>query len=436
MKILVVGGGGREHAICWRVRADRPDADLWCAPGNTGIASIAAAVPLAADDVRGLTAWAADNRPDLVIVGPEDPSAQGLVDRLAELGVRAFGPSAAAARLEASKAWATELLDRAGVPIPDSAVFEAARDAHAYVDDCGGPLVVKADGLALGKGVLVCSTPAEAHAAVDAVMVERRFGGAGASAVIQERCYGPELSVFALCAGASFKIIGAARDYKRAHDGDRGPNTGGVGAYTPVADAGGGLLREAASRIIGPTLAAAADAGAPFTGVLYAGLMLTADGPVVIEFNVRFGDPEAQVLLPTMRGDLVSALEAALDGNVDTVTLEPDGRAGVCVVLASGGYPGAYTTGRAIQGLDALPPDALAFHAGTERRGQDLVTAGGRVLGIVGRGADVPAARAAAYQAVHAVSFQGAQWRRDIAKLERAAVTPAAANQPCNEVSP
>lgn len=424
MKILVVGSGGREHALCWRVRADHPEADLWCAPGNSAISEIATTVPLAADDVSGLVDWASSNRPDLVIVGPEDPCALGLVDRLADAGIRAFGPSAAATRLESSKAWTTELLDRAGVPIPDSAVFDSAADAHEYVDDSVEPLVVKADGLALGKGVLVCDTPDEAHAAIDAIMVERRFGDAGSSVVIQERCYGPELSVFAICAGAGFRIIGSARDFKRAHDGDRGLNTGGVGAYSPVADADEALLQDVADRIIGPTLQAAADAGGPFTGVLYAGLMLTADGPVVIEFNIRFGDPEAQVILPTMRGDLVEAMLAAIDGDVATVDLAPDGTAAVCVVLASDGYPGSYESGQKIEGLDALPPGALAFHAGTETRDDGLYTAGGRVLGIVGTGPDVPAARANAYAAVEKVTFQDCQWRSDIAAAEQAPARP------------
>ncbi len=418
MRILVVGSGGREHALCWRVRADRPDSELYCAPGNSAIAEIATTIPLAADDIGGLAAWSVANRPDLVIVGPEDPCALGLVDRLSEAGIRAFGPSAAATRLESSKAWTTELLDRAGVPIPDSAIFDTPSDAHDYVDDAVDPLVVKADGLALGKGVLVCDTPDEAHAAIDAIMVEREFGDAGASVVIQERCYGPELSVFAICAGSSFRIIGSARDYKRAYDGDEGLNTGGVGAYSPVADADADLLQEVADRIIGPTLQAAANAGRPFTGVLYAGLMLTQDGPVVIEFNIRFGDPEAQVILPTMRGDLVDAMLAAIDGDVATVDLEPDGTAAVCVVLASGGYPVSYTTGYLIDGLDALPPGALAFHAGTESRDDGLYTAGGRVLGIVGTGPDVPAARANAYVAVDQVTFQDSQWRSDIAATE------------------
>ena len=361
MKILVVGSGGREHALCWRVRADRPDAGLYCAPGNSAIAGIATTVPLAADDIPGLLDWSVANRPDLVIVGPEDPCALGLVDRLAEAGIRAFGPSAAATRLESSKAWTTELLDRAGVPIPDSAIFDTPADAHDFVDDAVDPLVVKADGLALGKGVLVCDTPDEAHAAIDAIMVQRQFGDAGASVVIQERCYGPELSVFAICAGTSFRIIGSARDYKRAYDDDRGLNTGGVGAYSPVADADEALLQDVADRIIGPTLQAAADAGCPFTGVLYAGLMLTADGPVVIEFNIRFGDPEAQVILPTMRGDLVAAMLAAIDGDVTSVDLAPDGTAAVCVVLASGGYPGSYETGQKSEVWKLFPPAPWPF---------------------------------------------------------------------------
>ena len=423
MKILVIGSGGREHALCWRVRADRPATDLYCAPGSSAIADIATTVPLAANDIPGLVDWSLANRPDLVIVGPEDPCALGLVDRLAEAGIRAFGPTAAATRLESSKAWTTELLDRAGVPIPDSAIFESPADAHDYVDDSVDPLVVKADGLALGKGVLVCDTPDEAHAAIDAIMVQRQFGDAGSSVVIQERCYGPELSVFAICAGTSFQVIGSARDYKRAFDGDSGLNTGGVGAYSPVADANDELLQEVADRIIGPTLQAASDAGSPFTGMLYVGLMLTADGPVVIEFNIRFGDPEAQVILPTMRGDLVTAMLAAIDGDVTTVDLAPDGAAAVCVVLASGGYPGSYETGHRIKGLEALPAGVIAFHAGTESRDDGVFTAGGRVLGIVGTGPDVPAARENAYAAVDQVTFQDSQWRTDIAAAEMASIS-------------
>lgn len=416
--VLVVGSGGREHAICWRVLRDRPDAKVYCAPGNGGIGTIATLVPIDASAINDLLRWAKTNQPDLVIVGPEEPSALGLVDRLLAAGIRAFGPSAAAARLEASKAWASTLLNRAGIPIPKSATFDQPEDAHDYIDDRNRLVVVKADGLAFGKGVLVCSNVAEAHRAVDLLLVERHFGDAGASIVIQDRCFGPELSVFALCAGTEFKLLGSARDYKRAYDGDIGPNTGGMGAYTPVADAQPQLIQDVADRIIGPTLEATANAGAPFTGILYAGVMLTTDGPVVIEFNVRLGDPEAQVILATSSGDLVSAIEAAIGGKLDGVDICPDGSAAVCVVLTSNGYPNGYETGHEIEGLNNLPNDALAFHAGTETRSGSVYTAGGRVLSIVGHAANVPSARQSAYKAARQIRFKGVHMRTDVALSE------------------
>ena len=418
VKVLVVGSGGREHAICWRVLRDRPDAKVYCAPGNGGIETIATRVPIGASAINDLVQWAKIQQPDLVIVGPEEPSALGLVDQLLAQGIRAFGPSAAAAQLEASKAWTSSLLERAGIPIPRTAIFAQAEDAHNYVDSRDNLLVVKADGLALGKGVLVCSSVAEAHSAVDLLLVERKFGDAGLPIVIQDRCFGPELSVFALCAGTDFRLLGSARDYKRAYDGNAGPNTGGMGAYTPVADARPQLIQEIADQIIGPTLEATARSGAPFTGILYAGIMLTTDGPVVIEFNVRLGDPEAQVILTTSSGDFVSAIELAIDGKLEKVDVSPDGSAAVCIVLTSNGYPNDYEKGHEINGLDDLPNGGLAFHGGTETRSGSVYTVGGRVLSVVGHSENICSARRLAYRAARQITFKGVHMRTDVALSE------------------
>ncbi|MBH40583.1 MAG: phosphoribosylamine--glycine ligase [Chloroflexi bacterium] len=421
--VLVVGSGGREHVICWRILRDRPDAKIYCAPGNGGIGTIATRVPIDATAIEDLVQWAKTQRPDLVIVGPEEPSALGLVDQLLSEDIKTFGPSAAAAQLEASKAWTSSLLEREGIPIPKTAIFDDAANAHGYIDSRDNLVVVKADGLALGKGVLVCSNVEEAHSAVDLLLVKRKFGDAGSPIVIQDRCFGPELSVFALCAGTDFRLLGSARDYKRAYDGNKGPNTGGMGAYTPVTDARPQLIQEIADRVIGPTLEATARAGAPFTGILYAGIMLTPNGPVVIEFNVRLGDPEAQVILTTSSGDFVSAIESAIDGNLEKVDVAPNGSAAVCVVLASNGYPNDYVKGHEIIGLDDLPNGALAFHAGTETISGSVYTAGGRVLSVVGHSDNIDSAKRLAYQAARQITFKGVHMRTDIATSELSTLT-------------
>ena len=415
LRILVVGSGGREHALCWRIRRDRPEAELFCAPGNAGIAELATVVPIAADDIDGLLRWSIESRPSLVVIGPEDPLARGLVDALRRESIPAFGPTAAAARIESSKAWTAWLLSKHGVPAPESVTFDDAGLALDSVRDRPGPAVVKADGLAMGKGVTVCQSVAQAEDAIRACMVDREFGEAGARVVIQERLTGQELSVFAISDGVRHEIVGAARDYKRARDGDRGPNTGGMGSYTPVPDAPPELIDRISREIVGPTLQALRSEGVPYTGALYAGLMLTADGPKVFEFNCRFGDPEAQALLPTAKGDLVEAMSAAAAGELRPGSLAPGDRAAVAVVVASGGYPGGYETGFPIHGLDAVPDDVLVFHAGTERRGDECVTSGGRVLAVVGQGEAIEDARTAAYQAAGGIGFEHAFFRTDIA---------------------
>jgi phosphoribosylamine--glycine ligase len=414
-RILVVGGGGREHALCWRVRHDRPSAMIYAAPGNAGTAELATNVPVAASDIEGIRAWCDEHRPDLVVIGPDDPLAAGIVDALTAAGHRTFGPSAAAARIEASKAWATEVCTAAGVPIPESYVFDDPDEADAFVTPRGEPFVVKADGLALGKGVIVPETVEETIAAIDRLGRRKELGAAGDRLLLQQKLVGPEASVFAICDGSDHQVIGVARDYKRIGEGNVGPNTGGMGAFTPVADIDAETLIRIENRIISPVLAEMRRYGAPFKGFLYAGLMLTADGPVVIEFNSRMGDPEAQVVLPLLQFDLVEAMDAAIDGQLGTLQPAPPEGAATCVVLASGGYPGSYETGRSITGTEDTGPDTLVFQAGTKREDGRLLTSGGRVLAVTGLGTDVAQATKRAYAGADQIEFEGAVRREDIA---------------------
>ncbi len=413
-KLLVVGGGGREHAICWRLRQDRPHAEIYCAPGNAGTVDVARTLDIGAGDVDDLVRWAASERPDLVVVGPEDPLINGIVDELHDIGVPAFGPTRRAAEIEGSKAFSSDLVTRLGVPAPAHATFDDVEAALAYVEDEPGGVVVKADGPALGKGVIVCSTPDEACEAVRHMMVDGAFGASGARVVVQERLRGPELSLFALSDGQSFRTIGVARDYKRIGDGDQGPNTGGIGSYTPVPDAPAELVSRIEHEIIGPVLAGLRAAGRPYVGVLYAGLILTADGPKVIEFNCRMGDPETQVVLPVLQGDFVELLHAAVDGTLDRTRIRRPIEAAVAVVLTSEGYPGPSVSGRPITGLDDIDR-GLVFHAGTERRDGVVRTAGGRVLAAVGIADDLGEARDEAYAIAGTIQFEGAAYRSDIA---------------------
>jgi phosphoribosylamine--glycine ligase len=415
-RILVVGGGGREHALCWRILRDRPGTTLFAAPGNGGIGQLATLLPLAANDIAGIVAWCRENRPDLVVVGPDEPLAMGLVDALTAIGVPAFGPTSAAARIESSKAWAAEVGRSAGLPMPASVVFDSAEAAHAYIDGQGAALVIKADGLALGKGVFVCDEAQESHVAIDRLMRDRELGRAGQRIVIQERLIGREVSVFAISDGATFRIIGCARDHKRIHDGDRGPNTGGMGAFSPVPDLDAVTLAAIESTILAPVLAEMQRQGCPFVGFLYAGLMLTPHGPKVIEFNSRMGDPEAQVVLPLLGFDLVEPMRLAIDGDLASwQPAPPAAGAAVCVVLASGGYPGRYRTGHAIRGLERTDPHTLVFHAGTRLEAGRWLTAGGRVLGVTGLGATLSEARQRAYAGARRVDFEGLVMRTDVA---------------------
>ncbi|MDW8155546.1 MAG: phosphoribosylamine--glycine ligase [Armatimonadota bacterium] len=414
LRILVVGSGGREHALVWALRRSPAVREVYCAPGNPGMKE-ASCLPVGAGDVAALVRAATDLRPDLVVVGPEEPLARGVVDGLEAAGVRAFGPTQRAARIESSKVYAKQLLARAGVPQPDHRTFDSAEEALRWVRQLGGRCVVKADGLAGGKGALVCQDVREAEDAVRSLMVEGRFGEAGRRVVVEEYLEGEEASALAFVDGEVVVPMVLAQDHKRLLDGDRGPNTGGMGAVAPLAHLPGSLTEQVTREILQPTAKALCDDGAPFRGVLYAGLMLTREGPRVLEFNARFGDPEAQVLLPLLESDLTEVLVAACTGRLEDVRLRWRPGAAVCVVAAARGYPEAPQTGQEVRGLDKpLPPASLVFCAGVARRDGKMVTAGGRVLNAVGLGADVRQAREAAYRVLEHVRFDGMHYRTDI----------------------
>jgi phosphoribosylamine--glycine ligase len=416
MRILVVGSGGREHALCWAIAASPLVDALYCAPGNAGIAEEAHCVPIAASDIAGLVGFCRKERIDFVVVGPELPLAFGLVDALAGVGIAAFGPSAAAATLETSKAFAKDLCARAGVPTAPYRRFREAAAAKGFIAGHRVPIVVKADGLAGGKGVTVAADLDTAFRAVDAALVDRAFGAAGTEIVVEDCLIGEEASFFVLADGKDALPLAAAQDHKRACDGDTGPNTGGMGAHSPAAALSPALEGQVMDRIILPTLAAMRDAGRVFKGVLYAGLMLTEAGPMLLEYNVRFGDPEAQVLMVRLMSDLLPALIAAHDGILKQVDLRWHSDPALCVVMAAKGYPVASQPGGEIRGLDAASalPGVKIFHAGTRRDGNRLVADGGRVLGVTASGGSLGEARARAYAAVDAIDFPDGFCRRDI----------------------
>jgi phosphoribosylamine--glycine ligase len=417
MRVLVVGSGGREHALCWAIAGSPLVDQLWCAPGNPGIAEQAACVPIGATDIGALVAFARDNAVDLVVPGPEAPLVAGLADALDAAGIACCGPTRAAARLEGSKAFTKALCNAAGIPTARWERFDDVEAARAFVRRRGAPIVVKADGLAAGKGVVVAATEEEALAAIEAMMEARSLGDAGAAVVIEECLTGEELSFFALCDGAHAIPLGSARDYKRVAEGDVGPNTGGMGAVSPWPGMTPDLEEAVMAGIIRPALAEMTRLGSPFRGILFAGLMQTTDGMQLIEFNARFGDPECQALLPRLRSDILPALQAACDGELGDFDLRWDTAASVAVVLAARGYPAAPRRGGEIGGLEraAAVPGARVFHAGTERdaRGR-LLAAGGRVLTVCATGASVAAAREAAYTVVDAIEFPDGFCRRDI----------------------
>jgi phosphoribosylamine--glycine ligase len=416
MRVLVVGSGGREHALAWAI-ATSPLCDaLYCAPGNPGIAEDATCMPVNAGDLDGIVALARRERIDFVVVGPEAPLVAGLVDRLEKAGIAAFGPSAAAAVLEGSKGFMKDLCAKYAIPTAAYGRFRTAEPAKAFVRARGAPIVVKADGLAAGKGVTVAMTLEEAFAAIDEAMVGRRFGEAGAELVVEEFLEGEEASFFALVDGSHALALATAQDHKRVGDGDTGPNTGGMGAYSPAACVTPEIEQAVMERIILPTVRGMATEGRPYKGVLYAGLMLTREGPKLIEYNVRFGDPECEALLPRLKSDLLPALMAARDGVLDGFDLRWREEAAVCVVLAAEGYPGEPVKGTEIAGLEdaAHDPAVKIFHAATKREGGRLVADGGRVLDVVALGGDVAAARDKAYAAIARIRWAGGFFRRDI----------------------
>ena len=416
MKVLVVGSGGREHALCWAIAKSPRCADLSCAPGNAGIAGLARCVDIGADDVDGVVGFAAENAIDFVVVGPEVPLVAGLVDRLDDAGILAFGPSARAAELEGSKGFMKDLCARYGVPTGSYGRFTDVDAAKAYIRDKGAPIVVKADGLAAGKGVILCRTDDEAEAAVDKIMTERAFGSAGDEVVVEELLEGEEASFFALVDGRRAVPLVAAQDHKAAFDGDRGPNTGGMGAYTPAPVVTGDMAKTIMERIITPTIEGMAAEGRPYKGVLYAGVMIGEDGPRVLEFNVRFGDPECQPMVMRLKSDFLDALVACAEGRLDPAMLEWHDDAALVVVMAARGYPGAYEKGTEIRGLEKADAaeGVVVFHAGTRADGGRILANGGRVLGVTARAATVADAQKRAYEAVDRIDWPDGFCRRDI----------------------
>ncbi|MCA9059753.1 MAG: phosphoribosylamine--glycine ligase [Planctomycetaceae bacterium] len=418
MKVLVIGSGGREHALVWKLRQSPSVEIVYCCPGNAGTAHDAENIGISSDDIQGLVRFAHERKIDLTVVGPEAPLVAGIVDQFKANKLNIFGPSKSAARLEGSKVFTKKLLRRAGVPTADFAVFTRIAEALEYIDQLEeGPLVVKADGLAAGKGVFVCKNRSEARSAAKSILQDRSFGDAGREILIEECLVGQEASILAIIDGDTIVPLDAAQDHKRAYDGDLGPNTGGMGAYCPAPLVTEKIMDQIVRDVLVPTVHTLKVEGTPFSGILYAGLMLTPQGPKVLEYNVRFGDPEAQPVLMRLKSDLAQVLSLAATGRLAELDgLDWDPRPAVCVVMASEGYPGDYEKGRVISGIleaDNLP-DVKVFHAGTALRGEDVVNTGGRVLGVTALGDTVQAAKQRAYQAVDLISWSGGWCRRDI----------------------
>jgi phosphoribosylamine--glycine ligase len=417
VKILVVGSGGREHALAWKLKQS-PRADrIFCAPGNAGTEEVGENVAIPANDLPALVRFAKENQIELTVIGPDDPLAAGIADLFEAEGLRVFGPSKSAARLESSKIFAKELMRKSKIPTARGAAFSKCEAAFAFVDEARFPLVIKADGLALGKGVIIAQDAAEAREAVDSMITNRRFGEAGTRLLIEECLTGSECSLHALVDGRSYRMLATARDHKRAYDGDAGPNTGGMGAFSPADNFGPDIQAQFDREVMVPLLNGLNESGVSFRGLLFPGLMITANGARVLEFNCRFGDPETQVILPRLKSDLLELFEATIDGKLAGQAIEWDERAAVTVVLASGGYPDKYDVGKPIHGLElsANAEDVHIFHAGTRKTNGAVVTAGGRVLAVTALGESVATARARAYEAVSQIDFEGCHYRRDIA---------------------
>ncbi len=416
MRVLVVGSGGREHALCWAIARSALCGELWCAPGNAGIAEVARLAEVAADDVDGLVRLAQRQKIEFAVIGPEAPLVQGLADRLAEHGIKAFGPSAAAAEIEGSKVFMKDVCARYGIPTAAYARFDEPDAAKEFIHRHGAPIVIKADGLAGGKGVFVCRNENEAHAAIDHLMIETAFGDAGLQVVIEDYLEGEETSFFALVNGTRAVFFATAQDHKPAFDGDQGPNTGGMGAYSPAPIMTPERIDEVMRTIIQPTVVALAAERRPYVGMLYAGLMVTKDGPFLLEYNARFGDPECQPVLMRLKSDLLAALLACVDGRFSELErLQWDPDPALVVVLATHGYPGHYGKGSTIRGLEAAAAEgAIVFHAGTRANGNAIVADGGRVLGVGARAASFRDAQQLAYRAVDRIQWPEGFCRRDI----------------------
>ncbi len=415
MKVLVVGGGGREHALVWKI-AQSPRVDkIYCAPGNAGIATIAECVSMAADNVDGLKKFVNDNNIDLTVIGPEAALAAGLADALMAGGRAVFGPAKAAAAIESSKSFAKELMRKYHISTAEAEVFNKIEPAVAYIKEKGAPIVVKADGLAAGKGVIIAKNEAEAIAAVESMLEGNAFGDAGSQVLIEEYLEGEEVSILAFCDGKTIVPMVSAQDHKRAFDGDQGPNTGGMGAYSPAPAYTPQVAAFVEQHILQPTIKAMAAEGRPYQGVLYAGLMLTENGPKVLEYNARFGDPETQPVLMRLKTDIIDIIEAILDGKLDQIKIEWYDQAAVCVVIAAGGYPGSYRKGDVISGIDdAEAAGVTVFHAGTKFKDGAFVSAGGRVLGVTAMAESIADAITKAYAAVEKISFSDCFSRSDI----------------------
>lgn len=418
MKILVIGGGGREHALAWKIARDSSRPAIFCAPGNAGTATVATNIPIQAEDIPHLLEWALREKPDLTVVGPEAPLCEGIVDVFANRRLRAFGPTKAAAQLEGSKVFSKDVMQAGGVPTAEAASFTELEAALAHVRSRGAPIVVKAEGLAAGKGVTVCATVAEAERAVRECLADKVFGEAGARVLVEEFLDGEEVSILGLVDGVTTVMLASAQDHKRVFDDDQGPNTGGMGAYSPAPVVTSAMWPIIKEQVFDRTLAELRRRGIVYKGVLYAGLMVTGKGIKVLEFNCRFGDPETQAILPRMKSDLIPAMQACVDGTLSEKLVAWRDEACACVVVAAGGYPGAYRKGLPIAGLEkaAQFDNTVVFHAGTRAGDGGVVTAGGRVLGVTALGTDLRRAVDQAYRAVDAIAFEGKHYRRDIAR--------------------
>ncbi len=416
MKVFIVGGGGREHALAWKIAQSPRVSKIFCAPGNGGICESAECLPIDGADIHDLLDFAVREEMDLTVVGPEAPLSMGIVDLFEQHGLKIFGASKAAAEIESSKAFSKDLMKKYGIPTAWYRVSDSPEDALRYIHEMGAPIVVKADGLAAGKGVIICHTVEEAEEAVKMIMVDRLFGDAGERLVVEEFLEGEEASFLAFSDGETVLPLASSQDHKPAYDNDQGPNTGGMGAYSPAPVVTEELHRQVMEKVMIPTVRGMAAEGRPYKGILYAGLMITGEGPKVLEFNARFGDPEAQPILPRMEGDIVPVLEACIDGTLAGHSLSWKKEACVCVVLASGGYPGKYEKGLPIEGLDEASSEegVIVFHAGTARKEGKIVTAGGRVLGVTALGATVREAIEKSYRAAEKIHFEGRHFRRDI----------------------